>query len=177
MNERKVLIILLVVVLIFVTQAALSTKKDVVVLRVYSGSEYTIGPNQVGVADWGWVNCSAEYLDDWTNASEVQLTLKKNGEIIQEFKTKHTSKYWGPFEYYGDYLSEYCFNPEDETWGVTWLYPHLKLNKPGDYELDFAAIINKTLTNGFDMHPQDGVLDVYEAGFTLQNTIIIHVLE
>jgi len=134
----------------------------------------TIGLGPVGVIRWGWWNCTHGLTDDWVHATDHHYRLIFEGQVIQEIDAKKVTKHWGEsFELNG--RVEYCIWPARTTWVAYWEYDKLKLEKPGEYQLEVYIAIREPLIDGFDLD-EDGQADWYEGVF-YNKVITIEVVD
>ena len=167
---RFVVLIGLGLALVGATPAA--QKEEVRIAPWYD--EVTVGPGQEAVIRWGWGNCTRGLTDDWVNATVHRYTLKRNGVVVQEISAQKAEKYWSA-PYVTDGQIELCVWPAQNTWASIWEYDKLKLNSPGDYELEVYVFLEEPLIDGYDMD-QDGQADWYD-GLFYDRTVVIHVVK
>jgi len=174
-NTRLLVSLLLTSVVALALVASSSPAHENVTIRIYRDGEYSIAPGQQALLEGGWSACSKGLTQDWVDAIDVDATLSYNGEVIQTIQGKEADKHWTPVAQAGPDDSGYCLWPVDSLWRSNWRYDHLKLSKPGDYQLYLRTYIDGRIIDGGD-YDENGLPDYWEGTFS-EASILIHVLD
>ena len=175
MSKKRIFTIIIIIILTPALIAAKNYKpKATVYIRPWS-NEITINlGTQEAVARVGWGNCSAGLAADWIENSVVHLELYQGLVLLQTVDTGDAR--WVTVPASGDPYAATCMHA-GLPYNSYWDFARLRLRTPGDYILRFTVETTLPLTDGADINPADGVMDLYPAQLWFdQQEVLIHVV-
>ena len=159
--SRKLLltIVSLLLVSIVLLGAMPGVKKEEVRIHLWrdQGSVITISQKDKPYLAWGWGNCSHGLTLDWIASTEMNISLFRGEELVQEIAI--ADGYWD--DPYQSDPHPLCLHGDGTTWITLWRFEKLKF-KPGEYRLESEIATTVPLTDGFDYEP-DGFLNITPA--------------